>query len=1405
MRSLYFGVDIGSTTLKIVVLDNNKRIINSIYERHFSDIKNCFIRHIKKLLNLYRDSSISITITGSSGISISEALDIPFLQEVIASTKSIETFNKETDVVIELGGEDAKITFLTNGLDQRMNGTCAGGTGSFIDQMASLLDTDTLGLNELAKGYENIYPIAARCGVFAKTDIQPLINEGARKEDIAVSIFQAVVIQTISGLACGREIKGNVAFLGGPLYFLSELRNRFIETLNLRDNQIVFPENSQLYIALGAALYSMDYKCIDSNEYIERIDNIKEFESKDSGGLLPLFKNDNEYIEFKERHLKADVGVLDISSFSGRCYLGIDAGSTTTKAALIDDNGNLLYTYYGGNGGSPLESTLNILRDIYSNENLKENIVYSAVTGYGEGLIKSALKIDIGEIETIAHYTSAKFFNPNVDFILDIGGQDMKCMKIKNGVIDNIILNEACSSGCGSFLESFANSLDIKIEDFANMACLAKAPVDLGSRCTVFMNSKVKQVQKEGASIADIAAGLCYSVIKNALYKVIKIRKEDDIGDNIVVQGGTFYNDAVLRSMELLIGKNIIRPKISGIMGAFGAALIAKENYSSNKVSTLIKNNEIDGLNWKMLHSRCNSCNNKCKLSISSFTNGGRYISGNRCEKPTGKTHNHKIPNMYNYKYKRIFDYKPLNDELAFRGEIGIPRVLNIYENYPFWHTFFENLGFKVVLSSHSSKKIYEKGIETIPSESVCYPGKLVHGHIKDLLEKGVKRIFYPCIPNEIMENKNSDNNFNCPIVTSYPEVIDANFDDINTIEFMKPFLPFNNRGRLEKRLYDEFKGFGITKSEVKIAFNLACSEYERVKEDIKQEGERVLKFIEENEIKGIVLSGRPYHIDPEINHGIPEIITSLNMAVITEDAVCHLAETNRPLRVVDQWVYHSRLYSASEFVAAKENLEIVQLNSFGCGLDAVTTDQVQEILENKNKVYTMIKIDEGSNLGAVKIRLRSLKAAMKERDNNNIKPTKGIQIEKRIPFTKEMKKTHTILCPQMSPIHFELGEEALKIAGYNLKVLPSTDSESIEEGLKYVNNDVCYPAIITLGQILKALKSGEYDLSTTAVAITQTGGGCRATNYIGFLRKALKDAGYDNIPVISVNTKGMEKNPGFSLTPSLIVKLGMAIIYGDALMKTLYRVRPYEYEEGSANSLYEKWISVFKESLKETSIRGFNKNIKLMFEDFDNLKLRDIKKPRVGLVGEILVKYHPTANNNIIDLLEDEGAEVVVPDLLDFFLYCLYESDFKRKYLDGSLASNLTSKASIKLINAFRGSYIKAAKKSKRFIPPKDIEDIAHGASNILSLGHCTGEGWFLTGEMVELLEEGVNNIVCMQPFACLPNHVTGKGVIKKLKQNYKNANIAAIDYDPGASYVNQVNRIKLMLNKAFDDIKRP
>ena len=1404
----HIGIDIGSTTVKFVILDKKKNIVHSRYERHYSDIR----KTVDKILDSYYDefkfSRVTVSITGSGGMAIANSLGIKFVQEVIAGTKAIEVFLPKTDVAIELGGEDAKITYFKGGIEQRMNGTCAGGTGSFIDQMAALLQTDATGLNNLAKNHKTIYPIAARCGVFAKTDVQPLLNQGAAKEDIAASVLQAVVIQTISGLACGRPIKGNVAFLGGPLHFLSELRNRFIETLELKDDEIIFPDNSEVFIALGASLYSIEEAPLQFLELRNKIKGVDVSSLSESETLRPLFHNEEELEEFTKRHEKNSVHRKEISELKGNVFLGIDAGSTTTKVTLIDENSNIVFTHYGSNGGSPLNSSMAVLKELYSILPKGVKIVNSAVTGYGEELLKSGLKVDIGEIETVAHYKAAAHFQPGVDFILDIGGQDMKCIKIKGGVIDSIVLNEACSAGCGSFLETFAKSLSMDIKDFAEKALLSKRPVDLGSKCTVFMNSRVKQAQKEGADVSDISAGLSYSVVKNALFKVIKVRNPKELGEKIVVQGGTFYNNAVLRSFELLSEREVIRPDIAGIMGSFGAALIAKERYEEGHITKLLNKEELETFNVNSSMARCKICSNNCLLTINKFSNGERHVSGNRCERGAGRPikHNH-IPNLYKDKYDRLFGYEPLKEDEAKRGTIGIPRVLNIYENYPFWFTFFTDLGFRVELSDKSSKKIYEKGIDTIPSESVCYPGKLVHGHVIDLIDKNIKNIFYPSIIHEKKEREKADNHFNCPIVISYPEVIKNNVDRIReeNINFMKPFLPFHDKKRLKERLLEELNSFNVSKKEIDDAVDKAWDEQNKFKEDIRKQGEEVIAYVKANQIKGIVLSGRPYHTDPEINHGMAELINSLGMAVLTEDSIAHLGDLDTPLRVVDQWAYHSRLYSAANYVAKNDDLELVQLNSFGCGIDSITTEQVQEILNKHSKIYTTIKIDEGNNLGAAKIRLRSLKAAMEERKNikGEIKKATNVTYVKKKEFTEEMRKTHTILAPQMSPIHFELLEEAFRLSGYNIVVLPANDKKVVDEGLKYVNNDACYPAIIVVGQIISALKSGKYDLETTSVIISQTGGACRATNYIGYLRKAMEDAGFPDIPIISLNAKGMEENSGFSLTLPMLNKCIMGIIYGDLLMKVLYGVRPYEKIKGSANILYEKWMEKCKESLRKPNILTYRDNIKRIVREFEALEVTNERKPKVGVVGEILVKFNPIANNDIVDIIEKEGAEAVVPDLLDFFLYSIYGSNYANKYLAGTKKQKFIGNAVISIVELYRAPYRNAIKNSK-FVKLGSIKGLAHEASKIVDLGNQSGEGWLLTGEMMELIENGVENIVCMQPFGCLPNHVTGKGVMKEIKRQNRYANIVAVDYDPGSSEVNQLNRIKLMLSTAFKNLNK-
>ena len=1401
------GIDVGSTTIKVVALDSYNKVIYNDYRRHFSNIKNTLIDSLEECFKKIGNFDLKITVTGSGGIGVAQWLQCDFQQEVIACTRAVEEFINKTDVVIELGGEDAKITYLKGGIDQRMNGTCAGGTGAFIDQMAILLNTDAQGLNILARDAENIYPIASRCGVFAKTDIQPLINEGAKKSDIAVSIFQAVVDQTISGLACGKPIRGKVTFLGGPLHFLDSLRERFIKTLNLKEGEYFAPENSEIYVALGAAILSENNEIISSKELIKKLNSISEKEIEDNF-LEPLFKNDKEYFDFKKRHDSSVVPKSDLKTYKGNIFLGIDVGSTTTKAVVLGQNGELLYSSYNNNEGSPLNKTLEILKELYILINKDTRIAKATVTGYGEGLIKAALGIDIGEIETICHFRGAKEFMPNVEFILDIGGQDMKALMIKDGVINNILLNEACSSGCGSFIEGFSKSLGISIDEFAKLAISSKRPVDLGSRCTVFMNSKVKQVQKEGVSVSDISAGLSYSVIKNALYKVIKIRNFDELGKNIIVQGGTFYNDGILRSFEKITGINVVRPEIAGLMGAYGAALISKENHKENEISTIITRDKINDFTIETSCERCGICGNNCLLTINKFSETEKYITGNRCERPLGEIAKKKnVPNLYKYKLKRIFSYKPLSKEEAIRGEIGIPRVLNMYENYPFWFTFLTKLKFKVVLSPISNKEIFKLGIETIPSESACYPAKISHGHIMYLINKGLKIIFYPCVPYEYKEDSGANNHYNCPMVTSYPDVIKNNIDDLKekNIKYLSPFLSLHNKEKLYKRLYEIFEEFNVTKKEIIEAVDAAFNERENVVSDIRKKGEETLKYIEEHKMKGIVLSGRPYHIDPEINHGLTDIITSFDMAVLTEDSVAHLGNLERPIRVVDQWMYHTRLYRAAAFVKERTDLELIQLTSFGCGLDAVTSDQVAEILASRGKMYTLIKIDEGSNLGAVKIRIRSLKSAMEEREKNNVKLKNIDNSYNKNLFTKEMKKDWTILAPQMSPIHFQFIEKAARASGYNIDVLPANDKEAIEEGIKYVNNDACYPSILVIGQMINALKSGKYDPNKTALIISQTGGGCRATNYVGFLKKGLREAGFPNVPIISLNVLGMERQPGFKISYRLIKKLMMGVIYGDLFIRVLYRVRPYETVKGSANKLYEYYREKAFKNVENGNKNEMNKLVKEIVKAFDTLEINDEVKPKVGIVGEILVKYHPTANNNIVDVLEKEGAEVVVPELLDFFLYCCYNSKFKNRYLSGSSIVKTGCDIAISYIESYRKVVIKELQNSERFGYPSSINNLAKKAANVVSLGNQTGEGWLLTGEMVELIESDVNNIVCIQPFACLPNHITGKGMIKALKSKYPLANIVAVDYDPGASEVNQLNRIKLMMSVAFKNLKVP
>ena len=1534
-KPLRVGLDIGSTTVKAVVLDQTDSldaVLFSDYRRHHANVRATvagLLEDIHKELEARGrgDEPIRLAITGSGGLALADNLHVPFVQEVIAETRAIDEEYPQADVIIELGGEDAKITYLKPTPEQRMNGSCAGGTGAFIDQMATLLDTDAAGLNDMAKHYETLYPIASRCGVFAKTDLQPLINDGAAKPDLAASIFTAVATQTIAGLASGRPIHGTVIFLGGPLFFMSELREAFHRALEGKVDEFIVPTDAHLYVAFGSALLAGEPDQLEEGQHFEArtcADILKSLEDlknlpANTPTMPPLFPTEADREAFNKRHHREHVHIGTLEGAQGPHFLGIDAGSTTIKATLVNDDREIVWSSYATNEGSPLTAAVNIVKQIQSQLPEGAWIARSCATGYGEGLITTGLHLDEGVVETMAHYRGAEMVSPGVTAVIDIGGQDMKYLAISNGVIDSIAVNEACSSGCGSFLQTFAQSMGLTIQEFTQAALNSTHPVDLGSRCTVFMNSSVKQAQKEGASMEDIAAGLCYSVVRNALYKVIKLRDSGELGDTVVVQGGTFLNDAVLRAFELLTEREVTRPNIAGLMGAYGAALTARMHYTdiadglddgdadadggktvdidgvTHTASSIVSGSDLDNLSMTSERDVCKLCQNHCKLTITTFQDGSRYVTGNRCERGgDSKKQRSDRPNLYDYKYKRCFAYRRLTDKKATRGEIGIPRVLNMYENYPFWFTLLTSLGFKVMISGRSSHELFETGIESIASENICYPAKLVHGHIKWLLNKGIKTIFYPCVSYEEDFVPNTDNHYNCPVVANYPVVIGANMPELREegVRYMRPYFNMANHELMVDRIVEEFAWANVTREEAETAVKAAYAENEVFKHDVQMEGLKALAYMKEHDCKGIVLAGRPYHVDPEINHGIPETICALGMVVLSEDSICELqpgeklnlseflAEgeedprkknangfrhvddrkvTKMPLRVTNQWAYHARLYAAANFVASYPGLELVQLNSFGCGLDAITTDQVSEILADKADVYTMLKIDEVSNLGAAKIRLRSLKAAVEERERNKKNggfrktgseaPTPGRQVmldtvmkanpklteavtaaskraagnggsahntaamskyANRIPFGKDMKD-YTIVAPQMSPIHFSLVESVIRSGGYKFDILKHASREDVETGLKYVNNDACYPAIMVIGQLVDAILEGKYDPDHTALAITQTGGMCRATNYFGLIRKALVDAGYPQIPVIAISTQGIEDNPGFKATPALLHRAIKALIIGDLLMKCLYRVRPYEVTPGSANKLYHTWDTIVRETLEhhghsKTARKFIGKGylpyptlVKEIVKSFDALPLKDEpRKVRVGVVGEILVKYQPDANNHVVDVIESQDCEAVVPGIMEFMTTRPYISDWNEHYLGmgGSKIGYALMRKGLDLYNAPVREAISLA--HGKFSQDLPMPELVKKAGEVTSVGVQAGEGWLLTAEILELIESGCPNVVCAQPFACLPNHVTGRGMFGKIRRLHPEANIVSIDYDPGASEANQLNRIKLMISAA-------
>ena len=1424
-RPWNLGLDIGSTTVKAVLLDADDRVIFSKYSRHFSDVRGCTAELLREMAPLGEGRPCRAAISGSGGISLAGELNLPFIQEVLASSLAIGRKIPDADAVIELGGEDAKLIFLTGGAEQRMNETCAGGTGAFIDQMAAFIGTDAGGLDALALRHKTIYPIASRCGVFAKSDILPLLNEGCAREDIAASIMQAVVGQTIGGLARGRPIRGKVVFLGGPLFFLASLRERFVSQL-AEMTEAVFPEDGHFFVALGAAWHARDMARHDFS-FTRALDLLEHGTPPEGCGRLPaLFANEEERAAFARRHADHTVPSLALEEAEGDAWLGFDCGSTTIKAALIDGEGRLLYSFYEANKGDPLSAALGVLAEIYRRKKPGLTIRAAAATGYGSALLTAALRLDVDEVETVAHFTAASFFEPKVSFILDIGGQDIKCMRVREGVIDRISLNEACSAGCGSFIENFAESLAMPLPEFVAAALSARSPVDLGTRCTVFMNSKVKQAQKEGVAVGDIAAGLSWAVVRNAIFKVMKISHTAELGNCVVAQGGAFRNDALLRALELELGVRVTRPGIAGIMGAFGAALIAKKRGPADGAATaLIGPEAVAAFSARTATTRCRRCSNACLLTVTSFGDGRRFISGNRCER--GAEHEpQRRPNLYAYKQQRLFEpYVPLPAEKAPRGSIGIPRALNIFENYPLWFTLLTRLGFRVELSAPSSKEIFYRGHDTIPSQTVCYPAKLSHGHVRDLVDKGVRTVFFPCVQREQKGAGFGGAGYNCPVVIGYPELLARNMGILEEkgVTLIHSFLPLE-RELLGRRLREIPFFADIPQDEMEAAVAAAFDEMEAYRRDIRAAGEAALKELAQSGEMGLILGGHPYHTDPEVHHGVAELVTSCGLAVLTEDSVAHLMPDPGPLRVVDQWAYHSRLYRAGALATAADNLAVLQLLSFGCGLDAVTADQLEEIVRRGGRLYAQIKVDEGANLGPARIRIRSLLAAMRDQKERREAaapvrktspagtsgPTCRPICRKAGPaasehddapaFTHDMRHTHTLLVPQMSPMHFQFVPEIFGAEGYDAVLLPSVSRKAIELGLRHVNNDACYPAIVVIGQLLEAVLGGQYDTNKIALVISQTGGGCRATNYVGFLRKALHDAGLSHIPIASFSTS--ISSPGIPLTRRIFKRLIMTGHYGDALMRMVHRLRPYEREPGMVEALAGEWAEKARGNIASGGVLRFQRNMLAMIREFDRLPITtEERRPRVGLVGEILLKYHPDANNNAARIIEEEGGEAVVTDLIDFLLYNFYDHVFNYRHLAGPRRDARVAMAGIAFLEFTRLFMRHGFRRSRRFSAPARFHELRGRTRNLISLGHQTGEGWLLGAEMVRMLESGVSGILCMQPFGCLPNHIVGKGLIRELKRRYPRATITALDYDPGASEVNQINRIKLMMRAGLHE----
>jgi len=1415
MNKIYrLGIDIGSTTAKFALVNSKDELILSKYLRHNTKITETVNDLLFFLKDKYGDTYLNVKFTGSAGMGISERTEMPFIQEVVAASELVKNKYSEVRTLIDIGGEDSKMIFFYDNKapDIRMNGSCAGGTGAFIDQMASLMNVEIEDFNELAENHKNIYSIASRCGVFAKTDVQNLISRKISREDIAASVFHAVAIQTMNTLSRGFDIAPKIMFAGGPFTFFPELRKTFIKDLRITDSDVIIPDEPSVIPAMGAAISIKEgeksFKISEIQQKIEESSN-NNFTLKNR--LPSLFKSKEEFDNWQKNKVKTVVDKKDIKNYTGKnLFLGVDSGSTTTKIVIIGEDNELFYKFYGNNRGNPIDVVQEGLAEFKKElGELDFQITHSAVTGYGEDLTKAAFGIDIGIVETIAHFTAAQYFNKNVSFIMDIGGQDMKAIFVENGVVNRLELNESCSSGCGSFIETFGKTLGFEVKDFAQIACEAPHPYDLGTRCTVFMNSKVKQALKENASVSDISAGLSVSVIKNALYKVLKLSDIEEMGNNIVVQGGSFKNPSVHKALEDHIGKKVTISNIPELMGAFGAALVAKKQFASlsanstlPKIQTLTKlSSKLDDFKTKEL--TCKACENFCLVNRFTFSNGKVYYSGNKCEKVFSNK-GEKIK-----KGENLFDFK--NDLLFNRPKIentnnitiGLPRILNFYENYPFWHTLFTKCGINIELSEPSTMKLFETGSGSVMSDNICFPAKLAHGHILNLIEQKVDRIFYPMVFYEKNTFKNSENSFNCPIVAAYPDVIKSSINPEKKfgIPVDAPTINFDKEKLLRKGMFEYLKQFGIKKQQFNNAFDIAIIEQDNFSITLKQRGNELIENARKNNTMLVVLAGRPYHADPLINQKTPHILADMGVDVITEDAIPDSLSINE-LQVISQWNYPNRILNAAEWVSKQgTNFQFIQLNSFGCGPDAILIDECKSILKANGKAHTVLRVDEITSNGSIRLRIRSLIESLKLRSDVSM----AIPKERKTVRTFEIEdRRRTIIAPYFGEIYGDFIPSLFKAAGYKVVNLPKPDKKSVEYGLQYANNEICYPATIVVGDVIKAIKEGGYNRNEIAVGITQTGGQCRATTYLSLIKKALITAGYEDIPVVSVGTAGKTVNsqPGFEINWLKMLPITLVgMLFADSLAKLYFATVPREINKGDADNIRIRYTEAANELIENKKVGEVFSLLKKAVTAFNKIEISDKKIHQIAIVGEIYVKYNSFGHHNMSQWLIEQKVEVVFPPLLEFFTQEFVNIKVNQKA--GLQDTKFTTNLLVYLFEKYANRYINRTNKilkDFRFTAYfHDVHYIANKAEEILSLTNQFGEGWLIPAEIAGFSEDGINNVVSVQPFGCIANQVVSKGVEKKIKNMYPNMNLLFLDFDDGASDVNILNRLHFMINN-FD-----